>query len=60
MRSTDITNKGISKDAYIVKSPLSPLCQRVPKAFGIWQKEVRRDFLNNVVILMALLVIDNY
>jgi hypothetical protein len=29
-----------------IKSPLAPLCQRVPKAFGIWKREDRRDFTN--------------
>jgi hypothetical protein len=48
------TNKVISKDAYIVKSPLFA---KEGDITSLWQREVRWDFLNNVVILMALLVI---
>jgi hypothetical protein len=38
------------------KSPLPPLYQRVPKAFGIWKREVRRDLM----IIMDTLSLDNY
>jgi hypothetical protein len=51
-----ITKGFISKTTLTRKSPLTPLCQRVPKAFGIWQREVRRDFIDNVPILMVSLV----
>jgi hypothetical protein len=37
----------------IEKSPLAPLFQRVPKAFGIWEREVRRDFAINVFIHLS-------
>jgi hypothetical protein len=53
-----------------VKSPSIPLFQRgrfpwIPlfgkKGFvpSLWQREVRRDFVNTVFILMTLLVIQN-
>jgi hypothetical protein len=65
-----LTNKVISKDAYIEKSPLfaftsanPPECGKEGDSASLWQRsvrlateEVRRDFFNNVVILMALLV----
>jgi len=38
------------------KSPLPPLYQRVPKAFGIWKREFRRDFM----IIMDTLSLDYY
>jgi len=41
-----ITKEFISKAISTRKSPLSPLCQR----------EVRRDFINNVVIITRLLI----
>jgi hypothetical protein len=70
-----VTNKVTSKDGYIEKSPLfafasvasgdsprranPPECGKEGYIASLWQREVRRDFLNNVVILMAPLVAMN-
>jgi hypothetical protein len=52
----NVTKELKSKVTYIIKSPLPPLYQRGDIA-SLWQREVRRDFPNNVVILMNSLVV---
>ncbi len=70
--ANDFAKKFISKAAYIIKSfiplpvasrtdftkeghytPLHPSQEGNP---SLWQREVRRDFLNNIFILMHLLI----
>jgi hypothetical protein len=41
---------------HISKNLPSPLFAKEGDSASLWQREVRRDFFNNVVILMALLV----